>query len=263
MSKPQLGKSRIVIVGGGAGGLELATRLGDKYGRKGKFEITLIERNRTHVWKPKLHEIAAGSMDISAHEVDYLAQSYWHGFRYRIGEMIGIDRDRRQVLVAPYLDTEGREVTPKRTFDYDVLVVAVGSQNNDFGTPGVVRSCDQAGIAAGCEAVPRTNGQCVHPRPCPIVALGNSSVEGRHHRCRRDRCRTCGRAPQNDAGSGGVWPRSGRSPEGHQDHADRGRRSGASRAARTGFERDGEVARQARGRTCWWAPRSPRSVPTV
>jgi len=140
MSKPQLGKPRIVIVGGGAGGLELATRLGDKYGRKGKLDVTLIERNRTHVWKPKLHEIAAGSMDTAAHEVDYLAQSYWHGFRYRIGDMIGIDRDRRQVHVAAYLDAEGREVTPKRTFDYDVLVVAIGSQNNDFGTPGVVEN---------------------------------------------------------------------------------------------------------------------------
>ncbi|WP_375780335.1 NAD(P)/FAD-dependent oxidoreductase [Bradyrhizobium sp. ma5] len=138
MSEAQSGKPRVVIVGGGAGGLELATSLGDKYGRKGKLEVTLIERNRTHVWKPKLHEIAAGSMDIAAHEVDYLAQSYWHGFRYRIGEMIGIDRERRQVLVAPYLDAEGREVTPKRTVDYDVLVVAIGSQNNDFGTPGVV-----------------------------------------------------------------------------------------------------------------------------
>src|SRR6476620_5330532 len=137
MSEAQLGKSRIVIVGGGAGGLELATRLGDKYGRKGKLDVTLIERNRTHVWKPKLHEIAAGSMDVSAHEVDYLAQSHWHGFRYRIGEMTGIDRDRRQVLVAPYFDSEGREVTPNRAFDYDVLVVAVGSQNNDFGTRGV------------------------------------------------------------------------------------------------------------------------------
>jgi NADH dehydrogenase len=138
MSSPQPGKPRVVIVGGGAGGLELATRLGDKYGRKGKLEVTLIERNRSHVWKPKLHEIAAGSMDISAHEVDYLAQSYWHGFRYRIGDMIGIDRERRQVQVAPYVDAEGREVTPKRTFDYDVLVVAIGSQNNDFGTPGVL-----------------------------------------------------------------------------------------------------------------------------
>src|SRR3954462_4773207 len=125
MSKPQLGKPRIVIVGGGAGGLELATRLGDKYGRKGKLDVTLIERNRTHVWKPKLYEIAAGSMDISAHEVDYLAQAYWHGFHFRIGDMIGLDREKREVLVAPYLDAEGRQVTPQRTFAYDVLVIAV------------------------------------------------------------------------------------------------------------------------------------------
>ena len=172
MSEPQLGTSRIVIVGGGAGGLELATRLGDKYGRKGKLDITLIERKRTHVWKPKLHEIAAGSMDISAHEVDYLAQSYWHGFRYRIGEMIGIDRDRRQVQVAPYFDAEGREVTPKRTFDYDVLVVAIGSQNNDFGTPGVVDHAIKLESQVGRATVPRQNGQCVYPRACPIGAAG-------------------------------------------------------------------------------------------
>ena len=53
---------RIVIVGGGAGGLELATRLGDRYGprkgRTGELSITLIDKNRTHIWKPKLHEIA-------------------------------------------------------------------------------------------------------------------------------------------------------------------------------------------------------------
>lgn len=138
MAVAQSGVPRIVIVGGGAGGLELATRLGDRYGRKGKLDVTLVERNRTHVWKPKLHEIAAGSMDISAHEVDYLAQAYWHGFHYRIGDMIGLDRDKREVLVAPYLDAEGREVTPQRTILYDVLVISIGSQNNDFGTPGVV-----------------------------------------------------------------------------------------------------------------------------
>jgi len=128
---------RIVIVGGGAGGLELATRLGDTLGRRGQAEITLIEKARTHVWKPKLHEIASGSMDMSAHEVAYLAQSYWHHFRYRIGEMVGLDRERREVLVAPHCDDEGREVTPQRSFAYDTLVIAVGSQSNDFGTPGV------------------------------------------------------------------------------------------------------------------------------
>ncbi|MDH5709674.1 MAG: FAD-dependent oxidoreductase, partial [Hylemonella sp.] len=130
-------KHRIVIVGGGAGGLELATRLGDKFGHKGRAEITLIERARTHVWKPKLHEIAAGSMDMSDHEVSYLAQAHWHGFRYRLGEMTGIDRQRREVHVAPYFDEEGVQVTPPRKVGYDTLVIAIGSQSNDFGTPGV------------------------------------------------------------------------------------------------------------------------------
>ncbi len=64
----------VVIVGGGAGGLELATRLGDKLGKKGKAEITLIDRTRTHIWKPLLHEIAAGSMDPDKHQLEYIAQ---------------------------------------------------------------------------------------------------------------------------------------------------------------------------------------------
>ena len=128
---------RIVIVGGGAGGLELATRLGDTLGKRKRAEVTLIERNRTHVWKPKLHEIAAGSMDITDHEVGYLAQSHWHHFKYRVGEMIGLDRERREVLVGPYIDEEGVEVVRARSIPYDTLVISVGSQSNDFGTPGV------------------------------------------------------------------------------------------------------------------------------
>jgi NADH dehydrogenase len=128
---------RIVIVGGGAGGLELATLLGNTLGRRGQAEVTLIEKARTHVWKPKLHEIASGSMDMSAHEVGYLAQSYWHHFRYRVGEMVGLDRARQEVLVAPYVDDEGQQVTPQRVFCYDTLVISVGSQSNDFGTQGV------------------------------------------------------------------------------------------------------------------------------
>lgn len=131
------GLHQIVIVGGGAGGLELATGLGDRLGKRGRAAITLIDKTRSHVWKPKLHEIAAGSMDIGAHEVDFLAQSHWHRFRYRIGEMIGLDRERREVEVAAFVDAEGEQVTPRRRFRYDTLVIAVGSQSNDFGTPGV------------------------------------------------------------------------------------------------------------------------------
>ena len=128
---------QIVIVGGGAGGLELATRLGDRLGKRGKAQVILIDKARTHIWKPKLHEIAAGSMDVSAHELDFLAQSHWHHFRYRVGEMTGLDRVRREVQVAAFVDEDGVQVTPQRVVRYDTLVLAVGSQSNDFGTPGV------------------------------------------------------------------------------------------------------------------------------
>ena len=131
------GAHRIVIVGGGAGGLELATTLGNKLGRKGQAEVTLVDRTRSHIWKPKLHEIAAGSMDMSVHEVDYLAQSHWHHFRYNVGEMIGLDRAHREITVAAFIDDEGKLVTSERSVGYDTLVIAVGSQSNDFGTPGV------------------------------------------------------------------------------------------------------------------------------
>ena len=130
---------QFVVVGGGAAGLELATRLGDKLGKRGKAQVTLIDRARTHLWKPKLHEVAAGSMDVDLHSVDFLAHAHWHHYRYRIGEMIGLNRARREVEVATVLDDAGREVTPQRVFRYDTLVIAVGSQSNDFGTPGVAQ----------------------------------------------------------------------------------------------------------------------------
>ncbi|HET6468461.1 MAG TPA: NAD(P)/FAD-dependent oxidoreductase [Geminicoccaceae bacterium] len=125
----------IMVVGGGAAGLELVTRLGDRLGRRGKARVTLVERSRTHLWKPLLHEIAAGSMDTGQHELNYLAQAHWHHFRFRYGEMIGLDRAAKEVRLAPAID-DGREVTPARSFRYDTLVMAVGSVTNDFGTPG-------------------------------------------------------------------------------------------------------------------------------
>ncbi len=140
MPNPNGGRARphkIVIVGGGAGGLELATLLGDKLGRRGRARIDLIDRNRTHLWKPLLHEVAAGSMDLSVHELSYLAQSHWHHFRFRLGEMVGLDRARREIHTASVLDEAGAEITAERVYTYDTLVIAVGSLTNDFGTPGV------------------------------------------------------------------------------------------------------------------------------
>ncbi len=183
------GLHQIVIVGGGAGGLELATRLGDKLGKRGRAAITLIDKTRSHVWKPKLHEIAAGSMDIGEHEVDFLAQSHWHHFRYRIGEMIGLDRERREVEVAAFVDEEGEQVTPRRKFRYDTLVIAVGSQSNDFGTPGVdehamklecladARRFNQRLVNACIRAHAQTGPLQPHQLQVAIIGAGATGVE--------------------------------------------------------------------------------------
>ena len=132
---------RVVIVGGGAGGLELATRLGNKFGKRGLLQVTLVDKATTHLWKPLLHEVAAGSMDLDQHELEYMAQARWHRFQYRLGAMDGLDRQRQQIHLAPVYDEEGRELIPRRALTYDTLVIAVGSVSNDFGVPGVQQHC--------------------------------------------------------------------------------------------------------------------------
>jgi NADH dehydrogenase len=142
---------RITIVGGGAGGLELATRLGDSLGRKGRAEITLIDRSRTHLWKPLLHEVAAGSMDLDDHELEYLAQARWHHFHYQLGALAGIDRKQKRVKLAPVFDDEGELIIEARTAPYDTLVIAIGSVSNHFGTPGVAEYCVSLDTQADAE----------------------------------------------------------------------------------------------------------------
>jgi len=134
-------RHHIIVVGGGAGGLELATKLGNKLGRRNKADITLVSASLTHLWKPLLHEVAAGTLDSHDDELDYLAQGHWHHFKFRLGQMDGLDRARREIMVAPSLDAEGREFIPRRTFRYDTLIIAVGSVSNDFGIKGVREHC--------------------------------------------------------------------------------------------------------------------------
>lgn len=130
---------RIVIVGGGAGGLPLATRLGDRYGRKGPVRVTLVDRDATHVWKPLLHEVAAGRMDADSHDLDYPALAHWHGFRFAQGALAGLDRTRREITLEAVQSLDGEEVLPRRTLAYDTLILCVGSVSNDFGVPGVAQ----------------------------------------------------------------------------------------------------------------------------
>lgn len=131
----------IVVVGGGAGGLELVTKLGRKLGRRKKARITLIDRSTTHLWKPLLHELAVGTMDEGNDAVSYRAHAFANGFHFRIGSLVDIDREQRQVVLAPVEDEEGVEFIPSTRIDYDYLVLALGSVSNDFGTPGIKEHC--------------------------------------------------------------------------------------------------------------------------
>lgn len=133
-------KTQIVVVGGGAGGLELAARLGKKFGRE-RYDIILLEKNPTHIWKPLLHEVAAGSLDANLDEVGYRGHGYLCGYRFFLGAMQGVDRERREVLVAPLQDENGAEIMGEHRIRYDYLVIAVGSVANDFGVKGVKENC--------------------------------------------------------------------------------------------------------------------------
>lgn len=125
-----------MIVGGGAGGLELATKLGNTLGKKKIAEIILIDAKKTHVWKPLLHEIAAGSLNPDKDELEYLAQAHWHHFKFRYGRVNQVDSQNKTVSIEPTYDIDGAEIIPLRKIKYDTLVLSVGSTVNDFNIPG-------------------------------------------------------------------------------------------------------------------------------
>jgi NADH dehydrogenase len=130
---------RIVIVGGGAAGLELATKLGDRFHRLShnlRIHTTLIDRSAIHIWKPLLHKAAAGSLEVSTQQVEYLAQAYRHHFTFRQGDLIAVDRVGKTVTLAAVCDEEGAEILPLRDVNYDTLILAIGSETNFFDVPG-------------------------------------------------------------------------------------------------------------------------------
>lgn len=132
---------KVVIVGGGASGLELATKLGKKFGKKKKAQIMLIDSVRTHLWKPLLHEVAAGSLNSYGDETGYMVHAHVNHFLFRLGRAMKVDRENQLVITAPQVDEDGNEYIPSRSFEYDTLILAVGSITNDFGIKGVKDHC--------------------------------------------------------------------------------------------------------------------------
>lgn len=130
----------IVIIGGGAGGLELATQLGHKLGKKNRANILLIDKNRSHIWKPLLHEVATGSLDSNLDGVVYSAHAAKHGYRFQLGTFCGLNSDTKTITLAPQFEQQ-QQILPARDVSYDHLVIAIGSVSNDFNTPGVKEHC--------------------------------------------------------------------------------------------------------------------------
>jgi NADH dehydrogenase len=148
------GKPRIVVVGGGAGGAELVTALGRRFGRA-FAEVTLVDCAASHLWKPRLHEIAAGLISPGEDAVPYLALSHANNFRFRMGGLTGLDTSARAISITGIEGADGRDLIAPRQIAYDTLVLAVGSQVNDFGVEGVVEHCHMLDSAEQASAFQR------------------------------------------------------------------------------------------------------------
>ena len=178
---------RFIIVGGGAGGLELATRLGDRFGSTDektppKAQVTLVDRNPTHIWKPLLHEVAAGSMDPFTQELEYAAQALWHGFEFQQGELVGLNRAQKRITIGALRDEEAGELLPERELEYDTLIIAIGSTTHFFGVEGAQENSIALDTVGQAELFrKRLIAACMraeHFTPEPVAALaGNGDID--------------------------------------------------------------------------------------
>lgn len=127
----------VVVVGGGAGGLELASRLGRHLGRRvGPRRVLLVDRSVFHIWKPTLHEVAAGTLDSHQEGLSYTVLARRNHFGFTLGELRGVDAANRTLKLGAMHDEQGKLLVPERTLTYRWLVLAIGSGSNFFGTPG-------------------------------------------------------------------------------------------------------------------------------
>jgi NADH dehydrogenase len=159
---------RVVVVGGGVAGLEIASKL-PRAAAGIPVSLILVDREPAYVWKPMLHTIAAGTSDVSQQETSYIAQARERRFVFKPGALAGLDRQARTVRIGP-LTLEGRQILPERAIPYDTLILAIGSQANDFGTPGVRQYCR----TIDCRSQARALHREIRARTLESLAAGTS-----------------------------------------------------------------------------------------
>ncbi|WP_373741786.1 NAD(P)/FAD-dependent oxidoreductase [Neisseria sp.] len=127
----------IVIVGGGAGGLELASKLGRAFGRRaGPEKILLIDRSPFHIWKPTLHEVAAGTLNPQQEGLSYSILARSNHFSFVMGELTAFDPAAKKLTLKEVHHPNGGLIIPERNISFSRCVLAVGCGSNFFGTPG-------------------------------------------------------------------------------------------------------------------------------
>lgn len=170
-------RHRILVLGGGAGGLELAAALS----RDRSLDVVLVDRVSSHIWKPRLHEFAAGTVNSTLTEISFYMLARMRGFRFEQGSVVSIDRAAKCVRLAPVISASGQTMAPGRSVGYDTCVIALGGITADFGIPGVLEHAVRLDAKADADAFrERFIGLMINAResgrPAHVVIVGSGAT---------------------------------------------------------------------------------------
>jgi NADH dehydrogenase len=151
--------TRIVVLGGGFGGLHAAVHLERELSRTPGVEITLVSRDNFFLFTPMLHEVAASDLDIT-HIVSPI-RTLLKRTSVFIGDVDSVDLLKRKIVVSHGFDRHSHEL------DYDHVVVALGSITNFYNLPGL----EQRALTM------KTLGDAIHLRNRVIATLEEADTE--------------------------------------------------------------------------------------
>ena len=170
-------KRKILVLGGGSGGLELAAALSNN----SALVVTLVDRVSSHIWKPRLHEFAAGTVNSTLTEISFYMLAKMRGFRFEQGSVVSIDRGAKRVQLAAVTSSTGQIMAPGRSVSYDTCVIALGGITADFGIPGVLDHAVRLDAKVDADAFrERFVGLMINAResgkPAHIVIVGSGAT---------------------------------------------------------------------------------------
>jgi NADH:ubiquinone reductase (H+-translocating) len=151
--------TRILVLGGGFGGIHAAVHLEKKFRAESNVEITLVSRDNFFLFTPMLHEVAASDLDIT-HIVSPIRTLLRRSAVF-VGDVESVDLKQRAVTVAHGFERHRHQL------EYDHLVVALGSITNFYGLPGL----EQRALTM------RTLGDAIHLRNRIIATLEEGDTE--------------------------------------------------------------------------------------